>query len=103
MTKGYVILTESIHDQAGMQDYAIASYPSLQEHGAKILVVEPEVEVLEGEWHGNRTVVVEFDSVEAAREWYRSAAYQAALPLRLAASQCNVVITGGFVHRIPQG
>lgn len=94
--KGYVILTEDIHDGAGMDEYGRASTASLLEHGGKVLVVDEDVEVLEGTWHGTRTVVVEFASVDAAREWYRSPSYQAALPLRQAAADCNVVIAAGF-------
>jgi uncharacterized protein (DUF1330 family) len=96
MPKGYVIITEAIHDPAGMDAYGQASMPSIGEHGARVLVVDEHVEVLEGEWHGTRTVVLEFESVDAARRWYGSDSYQAALPLRQAASDCNVVIVAGF-------
>jgi uncharacterized protein (DUF1330 family) len=96
MPKGYVILTEAIRDPEGMKAYGKASAPSLGEHGAKVLAVDEHVEVLEGEWHGNRTVIVEYGSVEEARQWYASATYQAALPLRQAAADCNVAIISGF-------
>jgi len=96
VSKGYVILTEEIHDRAGMDAYGTASTAPLLEHGGRVLVVDEDVEVLEGTWHGTRTVVVEFESVETARDWYRSPSYQAALPLRQAASHCNVVIAAGF-------
>ncbi len=96
MPKGYVILTEDIHDQVGMAEYARRSTAPLVEFGGRVLAVEEAVEVLEGKWHGNRTVVVEFDSVERAHEWYESDAYQASLPLRQAAADCNVVILSGF-------
>jgi uncharacterized protein (DUF1330 family) len=52
--------------------------------------------VLEGDWHGPQTVVLEFESVEAAREWYHSDAYQAAAKLRHAAADCNGVIVSGL-------
>ena len=91
-----MILTEEIHDRAGMDAYGTASTAPLLEHGGRVLVVDEDVEVLEGTWHGTRTVVVEFESVETARDWYRSPSYQAALPLRQAASHCNVVIAAGF-------
>lgn len=94
--KGYVILTESIRDRAGMEAYGRASAPTMIEAGAKVLSVETQPEVLEGEWHGDRTVVVEFESVAAARAWYESADYQQALPLRQAAADCNAVIVSGF-------
>jgi uncharacterized protein (DUF1330 family) len=96
MPKGYFIVTEAIHDPGGMDAYGQASMPSIAEHGAKVLVVDENVDVLEGEWHGTRTVIVEFASADAARDWYNSATYQAALPLRKAASECNAVIVSGF-------
>ncbi len=99
MPKGYVILTEAIHDRAGIDAYGAASMASLIEHDGRVLVVDEDVEVLEGEWHGTRTVIVEYDSVERAREWYESASYQEALPLRQAAAECNVVIASGFAPR----
>jgi uncharacterized protein (DUF1330 family) len=99
MPKGYVILTEAIHDRAGMDAYGAAS---LIEYGGRVLVVDEDVEVLEGEWHGTRTVIVEYGSVEQAREWYESESYRAARPLRQAAADCNVVIASGFVLRAAQ-
>ena len=94
--KGYAVLTEDIHDEAGMNEYGRESTAALIEHGGRVLVVDANVEVLEGAWHGTRTVVIEFESVDRAREWYRSGSYQAALPLRHAAADCNVVIMTGF-------
>lgn len=94
--KGYVIVTEAIHDPEAMNAYGQASMASIVEHAAKVLAVDEQVEVLEGEWHGNRTVVLEFESVEAAHQWYTSDTYQAARPLRQAAADCNAVIISGF-------
>jgi uncharacterized protein (DUF1330 family) len=95
MPKGYVLLTEAIHDPEGMKAYAKASGASLAEHKPSVLAVDDGYEVLEGEWPG-RTVLLEFESVEAARAWYTSDAYQAAKPLRQAAADCNAVILSGF-------
>jgi uncharacterized protein (DUF1330 family) len=46
--------------------------------------------------NGDQTVVLEFESVEAARAWYESEAYQKAAKLRQAAADCNAVIISGF-------
>ena len=56
----------------------------------------PAVETLEGQWHGTQTVLLEFESVEAAKQWYHSDEYQAAAKLRQAAADCNGVIISGF-------
>ena len=37
-----------------------------------------------------------FESVDAARAWYNSDAYQAAAKLRQSAADCNAVIISGF-------
>jgi uncharacterized protein (DUF1330 family) len=94
MAKGYVILTEAIKDPEGMKAYGQAARAAMA--GVRVLAVDTKPEVLEGNWHGDQTVVLEFDSVEAAREWYESSAYQKAAKLRHAAADCNVVILNGF-------
>ncbi|MFI7664636.1 DUF1330 domain-containing protein [Nocardia sp. NPDC049526] len=96
MPKGYVILTEAIRDPSGMDEYGRAAGPSMAEFGAVPLVVDGNPEVLEGSWHGDRTVVMEFPSVEAARAWYESETYARAKPLRHAAADANAVIVAGF-------
>ena len=55
--------------------------------GATILAFDQNAEALEGEWHGTQTVLLEFESVEAAREWYNSDAYQEAVKLRQVGSR----------------
>ncbi len=96
MPKGYIIFTEAIHDREAMDTYSQAAVPTILGVGSNVLAADQQPEVLEGEWHGNQTVVLEFESVEAARAWYQSEDYQAAIPLRQAAADCNAVILAGF-------
>jgi uncharacterized protein (DUF1330 family) len=94
MPKGYVILTEAIKDFSGMAAYAQAAAATMQ--GVTVLSVDRNPQVLEGDWHGNQTVVLEFESVDAARAWYESQEYQQAAKLRRAAADSNVVILAGI-------
>ena len=94
MPKGYIILTEDIKYPAGMAEYGKVASQAMA--GSTLLSFDQKPEVLEGEWHGSQTVVLEFESVEAAREWYHSDAYQAAAKLRQAAADCNGVIVSGL-------
>jgi uncharacterized protein (DUF1330 family) len=97
VAKGYVIFTEgAIRDPASMDAYAQQSFPTMAAAGGRLLVADERPEVIEGEWRANRTVIIEFDSVEAARQWYRSPDYQAAVPLRQAGADTDVVILAGF-------
>jgi uncharacterized protein (DUF1330 family) len=95
MTKGYVLLTETIHDAAGMQAYGEAAWPTIVNAGATVLAADQAPAVLEGEWPVTQTVLLEFESVDAARAWYLSADYQAAANLRHKAAASNVVILAG--------
>ena len=94
MPKGYVIITEDIKDPAGMAEYG--KLAARRWAARRVLSFGPAAETLEGEWHGTQTVVLEFESVEAAKEWYYSDAYQEAAKLRQAAADCNGVIVAGL-------
>ena len=94
MPKGYVIITGDIKDPAGMAEYAKLAGKAMA--GSTLLSFDQKPEVLEGRWHGSQTVVLEFESVEAAREWYNSDIYQEAVKLRQAAADCNGVIVSGL-------
>lgn len=96
MPKGYVIVTETINDQAVYEGYVMKALPTILQHGGKAIVVHDDPEVLEGDWHGTRTVVLEFDSVDAARDWYNSSDYQAIVGERHASAEANAAIVGGF-------
>ena len=97
MPKGYVLVTEEIKDAPRIERYAQQALPSILQYGGKPLVVEDNAEVIEGQWHGSRTVVLEFESVEAAHTWYNSDEYQAVVGERHAAAESNAVIVGGLV------
>jgi len=94
VAKGYVIITEDIKDPAGMAEYGKLAAQAMD--GATVLSFEQNPTVIEGAWHGTQTVVLEFESVEAAKKWYYSDAYQAAAKIRQGAADCNGVIVSGF-------
>ena len=102
MPRGYVIMTEVIHDHAGMATHGAVTYDSLVEHGAKMLVVDADYEVREGTWQeDSRLAIMEFESPEVARDWYESDAGKQAHILRNNAADCNVLIASGFVPKNP--
>ena len=94
MPKAYILITEDVKDPAGMAEYGKVASQAMA--GATLLSFDTKAEVLEGEWHGTQTVLLEFESEDVAREWYYSDAYQAAAKLRQAAADCNGVILHGM-------
>jgi uncharacterized protein (DUF1330 family) len=88
----YVIVTiRSIANNDLFQQYAAKAKPILEAHGGKYVVIEPSVEVKEGEWRYVRTIVLSFPSMQAARDWYDSPEYQEIVPMRLKAAIGNLV------------
>ncbi|MGB8405104.1 MAG: DUF1330 domain-containing protein [Mycobacterium sp.] len=94
MAKGYVLITETVTDPTGMAEYGKAARNAMG--GATVLSVDQKPTVVEGAWECTQTVLLEFESVQAANDWYYSDAYQAAAKLRQAAADCNGVILSGF-------
>jgi uncharacterized protein (DUF1330 family) len=96
MSKGYVIFIENISDDEKYQGYVMKAAGTVMGKGGSAIVLYDDAEVLEGEWPWKRTVILEFESVEKAREWYNSPEYQAIVGERHAAADANAVIVGGF-------
>lgn len=97
MSKGYIIFTERITDPDGIAAYTVAAVPSVIAAGATALIAGPPHRVPEGMWHGDTTVVLEFDSLAAATAWYDSPEYQAVIGQRHQSAISNVAILEGFV------
>ena len=95
MAKGYVIFTETVRDRAAYDAYVEKAIPTILESGGRPIVVQDDPEVIEGQF-APRVVVLEFDSVEAARSWYGSPAYQAVIGERLASADADAAIVGEF-------
>ena len=96
MPKGYIIFTLAIRDRAGLDSYIEKAVPTIMQHGGRPIAVDDNAECVEGNWHGDRTVVLEFDSVEAPRRWYNSSEYQPVKRLGHAATERSVAIVSGF-------
>ena len=83
---------EDYHDEEEFARYRQAVMPTLEPFGARFLVRGGAFTVLEGDMPFSRIAIMEFPSREAAEEWYDSDAYQAVLPIRLGAADCQFVI-----------
>jgi len=88
----YVIANVTVHDPEAYKAYTAVTPKTIADHGGRFICRGGEVEVLEGDWHPNRLVIVEFPSVEAARAWYTSAEYEQAKEIRLAHADSQLVL-----------
>ncbi len=58
MPKGYMIFTEDIRDDAGMNIYTQQAIPTITQAGGRVIVADDVPELIEGSWHGKRTVAL---------------------------------------------
>ena len=92
----YVIVETDITDPERYARYMAASPAAVAEGGGRFVVRGGEVQVLEGEWHPPRLVVLEFDDLEAAQRWYDSPQYRTVRALREGAGNVNMVLVPGY-------
>lgn len=91
----YLIAAVSVTNPDAYAEYGKLAGPAIQQHGGRFLARGGKLEVLEGSWPHARVVVVEFESVERARAFYRSIEYQAARKRRLGAADFNMIVVEG--------
>lgn len=66
MPKAYIVASINVADPDGFQEYLAAAVKVREEAGGRLLVSGGRTEAIEGSLH-NRIVVIEFESIEAAR------------------------------------
>ena len=91
----YIIFDVEVTDPALADDYAKLANESLAPFQSKTIVHGGVVEVLEGDWEPERVVVVEFESMEQARQWYDSPPYSKAKEILHRAASTNVILVEG--------
>jgi uncharacterized protein (DUF1330 family) len=92
----YLVARGRIADQAMHDEYVAKAVPTIPA-SARIIAIDMESEVVEGDQSDHRTVIIEFESREAFRAWYDSPAYQEVLPLRLQSVPGALAVVDGFV------
>ncbi len=89
----YFIAQYTVNNPALYGEYQQGAGPTIAAHGAEVVAFDVAAETIEGEAPGPQTVVLKFDSVEAAKAWYNSSDYQAVVGKRLEATSGFAVIS----------
>jgi uncharacterized protein (DUF1330 family) len=92
----YVIVETDIHDPDQYERYKAAAPAAVAGAGGRYVARGGEHAVLEGDWNPKRLVVLEFESLEAAKRWYESESYQEAKKLRDGAASFKMVAVEGL-------
>lgn len=91
----YFVADIRIRDEARYARYLEKVDEVASRFEGEYLAVDPDAETLEGEREHGRLVIIRFPDQAALRRWYDSPEYQAILPLRLAAADCDSVLVRG--------
>jgi uncharacterized protein (DUF1330 family) len=92
----YVIAHIDVKDPVRYENYKKMSPVSIQKYGGRFIARGGKAEVLEGTWQPKRLVLLEFPSVERAREWWASEDYRPAKELRQATSSGDMIVVEGL-------
>jgi uncharacterized protein (DUF1330 family) len=91
----YVVAEVEVTDPAVYEEYRKLVPVTVANYGGKYLVRGGAVETKEGTWQPKRLVVLEFASMDQARNWYHSPEYAPALALRAKAARSKVLLVEG--------
>jgi uncharacterized protein (DUF1330 family) len=98
----YVIARIAVSDWGKYQAYVKATPAVIAKYGGKFLCRAGEMVTLEGPEETRRIVLIEFPSLDRAKEFYHSADYQAVRKLRLEAATGQLIAVEG-VEQGPGG
>ncbi len=96
----YLIVDVDVKDPVRYAEYVQQVPPTIAKYGGKFLVRGGKTEVIEGTWQPKRVVVLEFESVARAKEWYHSEEYRGPRDIRWSASTANLIVVEGVAAPI---
>jgi uncharacterized protein (DUF1330 family) len=93
---GYIIVEVRVTDPEVYERYKAAVPATLAAYGGKFVVRGGRAENLEGDWEPGRIVVLQFESVEKAKAWWKSQEYATPKQLRQASSVTKMIVVEGM-------
>jgi uncharacterized protein (DUF1330 family) len=92
----YAIAQLTIHDRARYQRYAEAFMPVLTRYGGRLLAADEHPEVTEGQWDGDKVVLIAFPDRDTFMTWLTSPEYRQIASDRLAAAGTTGILVRGL-------
>jgi uncharacterized protein (DUF1330 family) len=92
----YIIVDVDVQNEEGYEEYKKLTPATIAAYNGKFIVRGGRVDQIEGEWEPGRIVVLEFPSRERALEWWSSAEYEKAKPIRHRNASTNMILVDGI-------
>ena len=93
----YVIVDVKINNHEDYEEYKKLTPASITAYDGKFIVRGGKTETLEGDWDPERIVVLEFPTVERAKEWWASEMYVPAKQIRQRTASTQMIIVEGLL------
>ena len=91
----FVIVEIEVSDPEAYETYKRLVPASVDAYGGRFIARGGATESLEGGWAPERIVVLEFPSLERARQWWGSPEYSDAKAIRMRAARTRMIATEG--------
>jgi uncharacterized protein (DUF1330 family) len=91
----YVIVEIDITEPVGYEEYKKQAAATVHKYGGKYIVRGGRTEVLEGDWHPKRVVVLQFDSMQRAKEWLNCEEYREPRKMRHRTARTKMILVEG--------
>jgi uncharacterized protein (DUF1330 family) len=91
----FVIVDIDVHDPDRYEEYKRLAETTVTAYGGRYVARGGRKEVLEGGWTPKRLVILEFESLERAKQWWNSPEYRPARELRQATAHSAMVVVEG--------
>jgi uncharacterized protein (DUF1330 family) len=92
----YAIAQLKFTDRAAYNRYQAAFMDVFQRHGGTLLAADESPEVVEGDWDGDKVVLMSFPDEAAFSDWANSSAYQRISQDRRAGADTVVLLAHGL-------
>ena len=93
---GYVIVEIEVTDPVGYEEYKKLAGATVAKYGGKYIVRGGASETLEGDWQPKRIVILEFESVQHAKDWLNCAEYEEPRKMRHRTAKTKMVVVQGI-------
>lgn len=92
----YVVVEIEVTDPVTYEEYKRLAPPSIAQYGGRYIIRGGKTETLEGDWSPKRFVMLQFDSVQRAKDWWSSPEYAEAKALRQRSAKTRMVLVDGL-------
>lgn len=101
VTPAYYVAEFQPTDREAIKPYSAQVEATFVPYGGRFIVRGGEPDIKEGFGAQGRLVIIEFDSLKRAQDWYNSAEYQKIIPIRHRAGNSRTYIVEGLPGLVP--